>query len=141
MEASEIKDIAKTCEIFKTLDDEELDLLLFYGESKDFASGATIYNTGEMAERTFCMILSGSVEIVDQSGRVIRRMSTSEVIGEIGATNPQNKRTVTARAVGQTLLIEWDIKYIQKRWPALLKKLKDQAWKHLARYYESPKKG
>jgi len=38
MEASEIKDIAKKCVIFETLNDEEFDLLLFYGEMKDFAS-------------------------------------------------------------------------------------------------------
>jgi hypothetical protein len=36
MEASEIKIIARKCEIFKTLNDEELDLLLFQGEEKGF---------------------------------------------------------------------------------------------------------
>jgi len=36
MEASEIKIIAKKCEILKPLNDEELDLLLFYGEEKGF---------------------------------------------------------------------------------------------------------
>jgi hypothetical protein len=52
-------------------------------------------------------------------------------------TSPQNKRTVTARAVEPSSLLEWDIKYISNRWPSLLKKLKEQAWKHLAQYYES----
>ena len=137
MEASEIKDIAKKCEIFKTLDEEEFDLLLFYGELKDFASGATVYKIGETAEGTFCLILSGSVEIVTQTGSRIRKMGPSEIIGEIGATGPQNKRTVTVRAIEPTRLLEWDIKYIHTRWPPLLKKLKDQAWKHLAQYYES----
>jgi CRP-like cAMP-binding protein len=140
MDVSEIKVIARKCEIFKTLDDEELDLLLFYGEQKDFATGATIYKTGETAEGTFCLILSGGVEIVTQSGRVIRKMGTGEIIGEIGATSPQNKRTVTVRALEPLLLLEWDTKYICTRWPALLKKLKEQAWKHLAQYYESGKK-
>jgi CRP-like cAMP-binding protein len=140
MEASEIKDIAKNCEIFKTLDDEEFDLLLFYGELKDFASGATIYKTGETAEGTFSLILSGSVEIVTQTGRRIRKMGPIEIIGEIGAVSPQNKRTVTVRALEPILLLEWEIKHIGTRWPALLKKLKDQAWKHLAQYYESEKK-
>ncbi len=137
MEASEIKDIAKKCEIFKTLDEEEFDLLLFYGELKEFASGAAIYKTGETAERTFCLILSGGVEIVTQSGHGIRKMGPGEIIGEIGATSPQNKRTVTVRALEPTLLLEWDIKHIGTRWPVLSKKLKDQAWKHLAQYYES----
>jgi len=139
MEASEIKDIAKKCEIFKTLDEEEFDLLLFYGELKDFASGATVYKTGETAEGTFCLIISGAVEIVTQTGRWIRKMGPSEIIGEIGATGPQNKRTVTVRAIEPTRLLEWDIKYIHTRWPPLLKKLKERAWKHLAQYYESTK--
>ena len=140
MEASEIKDIAKKCEIFKTLDEDEFDLLLFYGEMKDSASGATIYKTGETAEGTFCLILSGAVEIVTQTDRWIRKMGPSEIIGEIGATSPQNKRTVTVRTLEPTSLLEWEIKHIGTRWPALLKKLKDQAWKHLAQYYESPKR-
>jgi len=139
MEASEIKDIARECVIFETLDDEEFDLLLFYGELKDFTSEATIYKTGETAEGTFCLILSGSVEIVTQTGRWIRKMGPSEIIGEIGAASPQNKRTVTVRALEPTSLLEWEIKHIGTRWPALLKKLKDQAWKHLAQYYESTK--
>jgi len=140
MEASEIKDIAKKCEIFKALDDEEFDLLLFYGELKDCPSKTTIYKTGDTAEGTFCLILSGAVEIVTQTGRGIRKMGRSEIIGEIGATSPQNKRTVNVRTLEPTLLLEWEIKHIGTRWPALLKKLKDQAWKHLAQYYESEKK-
>jgi len=139
MEASEIKDIAKKCVIFETLDDEGFDLFLFYGEQRDFPSGATIYRTGEGADGTFCLILSGAVEIVTQTGRWIRKMGPSEIIGEIGATGPQNKRTVTVRAIEPTRLLEWDIKYIHTRWPPLLKKLKERAWKHLAQYYESTK--
>ena len=139
MEASEIKDIAKKCVIFETVDDEEFDLVLFYGEQRDFPSGATIYRTGEAADGTFCLILSGAVEIVAQTGRRIRTMGPREIIGEIGATSPKNKRTLTARTIEPTLVIEWEIKHIGTRWPALMKKLKDQAWKHLAQYYESPK--
>jgi CRP-like cAMP-binding protein len=137
MEAAEIKSLAKKCEIFKTLDDEEFDLLLFYGELKEFGPGATIYKTGETAEGTFALILSGRVEIVAQTGRGIRKMGPSEIIGEIGATSPHNKRTVTARTIEPTMLLEWEVKHVGIRWPAALKKLKDQAWKHLARYYES----
>ncbi len=139
MEASEIKSIAGKCEFFKTLDDEELDLLLFYGEHKEFTAGVIIYKTGEAAEGTFCLILSGGIEIIAESSRVIRRMGSGEVMGEIGATSPQHKRTVTARAFEPSSLLEWDVKYVKNRWPTLMKKLKAQAWKHLATYYESRK--
>ena len=74
-----------------------------------------------------------------QTGRKIRTMGHGEIIGEIGATSPQNKRTITVRTLEPTLMMEWEIKHIGTRWPALLKKLKDQAWKHLAQYYESTK--
>jgi CRP-like cAMP-binding protein len=140
MEASEIKEIAKKCVVFETLNDDEFDLLLFYGELKDLASGATIYETGETAEGTFCLILSGTVEVVTQTGHRIRKMGPCEVIGEIGATSPQNKRTVTVRTLEPISVLEWEVKQIGARWPALLKKLKDQAWKRLAQYYESEKK-
>lgn len=140
METAAIKDIAKKCEIFKTLDDEEIDLLLFYGEYKEFTSGATLYKTGEAAEGTFCLILSGGIEIVTETGRAIRKMGKGQIIGEIGATSPQHKRTVSARAMEPSSLLEWDIKYLKNRWPSLMKKLKEQAWKHLAQYYESEKK-
>jgi hypothetical protein len=53
MEAAEIKGIAEKCELFKTLDDEELDLLLFYGEQKIFASGATVYKTEKRPKEPF----------------------------------------------------------------------------------------
>ncbi len=91
MEATEIKGVAGKCELFKTLDDEDLDLLLLYGEQKEVASGSTIYKTGEAAEGTFCLILSGRIEIITESGRVIRKMGSGEVIGEIGANQPSKQ--------------------------------------------------
>ena len=140
METSELKIIARKCEIFKTLDDEDLDLLLFYGEQKEVSSGAILYRSGEAAEGTFCLILSGRIQITNETGQMIRNMASGEVIGEIGATSPQSQRTVTARTTSPTSLLEWDVKYIKNRWPALLKRLKEQAWKHLAQYYDSGKR-
>ena len=140
METSELKVIARKCEMFQSLDGDELDLLLFYGEQKEFASGHTIYSSGEPAEGNFCLILSGRIEIITENGRVIRKMGRGEVIGEIGVTSPQSKRTVTARTAEPTLLLEWNVKYVKNHWPVVLKKLKDQAWKHLATYYEGGKR-
>jgi hypothetical protein len=39
MERSEIKEIVRKSEMFSTLDDDELDLLLYYGDEKRFPSG------------------------------------------------------------------------------------------------------
>lgn len=136
MERSEIKEIVGKSEIFSTLDDDELDLLLYYGDEKRFPSGATVYRTGEAAEGKFCLILRGTIEIVSGTGELIRKMGVGEVIGEIGATSPQSKRTVTARTAETAWLLEWHVGYIKDHWPDMLKKLKDQAWKRLANYYE-----
>lgn len=136
MERNEIKDVVKTSEIFSDLDEDELDLLLYYGDEKRFPSGETVYRTGEAAEGTFCLVLKGTIEIVTESNRPVRKMGPGEVLGEIGAVGPQGKRTVTARAAGPTLLLEWKVGYLKDHWPGIMKKLKDRAWKHLAHYYE-----
>jgi hypothetical protein len=47
MERSEIKEIVRKSEMFSTLDADELDLLLYYGDEKRFPSGETIYRPGE----------------------------------------------------------------------------------------------
>ena len=136
MERSEIKEIVRKSEIFSTMDDDELDLLLYYSDEKRFPTGETIYRTGEAAEGKFCLILRGTIEIVTGTDEVIRKMGVGEVIGEIGATSPQSKRTVTARTAEPTWLLEWHVGYIKDHWPAIMKKLKEQAWKRLANYYE-----
>jgi CRP-like cAMP-binding protein len=136
MERSEIKEVVQKSEIFSTLDDDELDLLLYYSDEKRFPTGETIYRTGEAAEGKFCLILRGTIEIVTGTDEVIRKMGVGEVIGEIGATSPQSKRTVTARTAEPTWLLEWHVGYIKDHWPAIMKKLKEQAWKRLANYYE-----
>jgi len=136
MERSEIKEIVRKSEIFSNLDDDELDLLLYYGDEKRFPSGETVYRTGDAAEGTFCLILKGIIKIVTQTDELIRKMGAGEVIGEIGAISPQSRRTVTARTTEPTWLIEWNVGYIKDHWPGIMKKLKDKAWKHLAGYYE-----
>ena len=136
MERSEIKEVVQKSEIFSTLDDDELDLLLYYSDEKRFPTGETIYRTGEAAEGKFCLILRGTIEIVTGTDEVIRKMGVGEVIGEIGATSPQSKRSVTARTAEPTWLLEWHVGYIKDHWPAIMKKLKEQAWKRLANYYE-----
>jgi len=136
MERAEIKEVVRKSEIFSSLEDDELDLLLYYGDERRFPSGETIYRTGEAAEGKFSLILKGTIEIVAETDRLIRRMGVGEVIGEIGATSPQSKRTVTAKTAEPTWLLEWHLGYIKDHWPAIMKKLKDQAWKRLSNYYE-----
>jgi hypothetical protein len=62
-------------------------------------------------------------------------MGSGEVIGEVGATSPQSKRTVTVKTIEPTEILEWNIKTIQNRLPDLMKTLKELAWKHISNYY------
>lgn len=135
METKELKTALKKCELFSKLNETELDILIKYGKPKPFSQGDEIYTQGEPSKGDFGMIVSGRVGVITASGQVIRGMGSSEVIGEVGATSPQSKRTVTVRAVEPTEILEWNIKSIQNKLPDLMKKLKDLAWKHVSNYY------
>jgi len=76
------------------------------------------------------------VEAVAESGQIIRNMRSGEIIGEAGATSPKAERTLTVIAKEPTDIFQWNLQDIQKDLPALVKKLKDLAWKHISTYYE-----
>ena len=83
----------------------------------------------------FSLILSGRIGIISETGQVIRGMGIGEILGEIGVTSPQNKRSATAKAVQATELFEWNIEIIQQHLPEVMKRLKDLAWKNASNYY------
>lgn len=80
------------------------------------------------------MVVSGGVEVVMEKGKVIWEIGCGEIIGEIGATSLQSRRTVTVRAKEAAEIIEWDLEIVRNNLPALMKKLKDLAWKHVSSY-------
>lgn len=135
METRDIKTILRQCTLFSKIDEKSLDLLVKHGENKQFTSGDSIYRKGEFSKGKFCIVLSGRVGIITETGQVVRGMGVGEVIGDVGATSPQSKRTVTVRTVEPTEVLEWDVKLIQAKLPDVMKELKNLAWKNVSNYY------
>ena len=70
-------------------------------------------------------------------GQVIRGMGRGEVLGEIGVTSLQQKRSLTVNAITPTELLEWNVNDIKKVVPHLMQKLKNLAWKNISNYMDS----
>jgi CRP-like cAMP-binding protein len=80
--------------------------------------------------------MTGSANIVAKDGRIVKRVSRGEVIGEIALSDPHHKRTVTVTAAEPTEVLEWDVNHIKQEIPGLWKKLVKLAWEHLSEFYE-----
>ena len=126
----------KACEVFNNFGEDQLSLLIESGQARQFSKGEDIYKKGSESHGSFCLIVSGGVEIVSENGQILQRMGANEVIGEVGTISPQNKRTITVRATEPVEALEWDLASIEDNFPELLKRLKDLAWKRVTNWYE-----
>jgi CRP-like cAMP-binding protein len=129
METDEIRKALDKCSIFDGFDEAQLDFLLKNARVKTFAEETTIYAKGEEASETFCLIVSGKVNIISESGKILRTFGPYDIIGEIGTISPQRRRTITVSAKTTVGLLEWDLKAIEKELPALFPRLRDLARK------------
>ena len=135
MRAQSILTAIQECALLKNLDEINSHLMLHYGKIRLIPAGETIFKKGDFSRGIFSLILSGRIGIISETGQVIRGMGIGEILGEIGVTSPQNKRSATAKAVQATELFEWNIEIIQQHLPEVMKRLKDLAWKNASNYY------
>ena len=135
MRAQSILTAIQECALLKNLDEINSHLMLHYGKIRLIPAGETIFKKGDFSRGMFSLILSGRIGIISETGQVIRGMGIGEILGEIGVTSPQNKRSATAKAVQATELFEWNIEIIQPHLPEVMKRLKDLAWKNASNYY------
>ncbi len=91
---------------------------------------------GEQSNDTFCLIISGNVNIVATGGNILKEMGSGEVLGEIALSDPNHIRTLNVIAREPTLVLEWNINHIKGKIPVLWKKLLKLAWKNIRNYYE-----
>ncbi len=127
MEAHEIRKALLKCSIFDGFDEAQLDVLTKNARVRHFAEETTIYAKGEEAPETFCLIVSGKVNIISERGQVLRTFGPSDIMGEIGTISPQHRRTVTVDAATAVSVLEWDLKAIEKELPELFPRLRDLA--------------
>ena len=136
MDVTTVKAVLKKCELFRNLEDDELDVLIANGQFKEVPRGKILYMKGEKSNDTFCAIIAGRVNVVARDGHVVREVGSEEVIGEVALTDPNHIRTVTVIAKDPTELCEWNVNQIKDQIPGLWKKLLKLAWKKITSYYE-----
>ena len=130
-----VRDAVNDCDVFKGFDDEHLDFLVKNGRIKQYNEGQSIYNKGDVADGTFCLIVSGTVNIISEQYEILYAIGPGNIIGEIGTISPQSKRTITVRAAEKVDALEWDIDEIYKEMPGLFEKLRDLARKRTMNWY------
>ena len=136
MDVKAVKATLKNCDLFKTFDDEEIEVLMLHGQMKELPRGKILYMKGQQSDNTFCAILSGTVNIVAKDGHVVREIGKSQVIGEVALSSPHQIRTATVITREPVELLEWNVNQIKEKIPILWKKLLKLAWQDISNYYE-----
>ncbi len=128
--------VLKESIVFHELEDSLLDTLIFFSDTKNFSEGEAVYKKGEPSNDKFCLILSGSVNIIAADGNIFKVVGSGEVIGEIALSDPNHKRTVTVTTAEPTEILEWDVNHIKEQIPGIWKKLVKLAWEHMREFYQ-----
>ena len=140
MDVEKVQKLAKAfvrqAELFKGLTESELDILVAHGQMREFPRGKLLYRKGEPSNETFCLLISGSVNVVAKDGHIIKNVGAGQVVGEIALSNPYKTRTLSVITKDPIEVIEWNINHIKGKIPELWKKLLKLAWGRMQEYYE-----
>ena len=109
MEITTVKSVLQHSDVFRECTENQLQELLLLATPKCFAEQDTVYTRGDPTNNTFCLIISGSVHIIDDHTGFVAVRGTGEVIGELALFVPQHQRTFTVVAVETVEVLEWDI--------------------------------
>ena len=131
-----IKALVRQCQLFQGLEEHDLNILVANSIMRELPRGKLLYRKGEKSNDTFCMLVSGKVDVVAKDGHVIKELGAGEVIGEIGLSNPYKTRTASVITKEPVELLEWNIHHIKDKIPDIWKKLLKLAWVHMREYYE-----
>jgi len=127
MDLTAIRQAVQNCEVFSGYDEGPLNFLINNGQAKDYPEGHTLYRKGDTAEGTFCLIVSGNVNIISEREEMLETIGPGNILGEIGTISPQDKRTITVKASEPVEVVEWDLEAVQKEVHGLFEKLRDLA--------------
>ena len=136
MDSDVMQTALKGCELFEGLDEGQMDLLIMRANSREFSAGKTVYERGEDSGGTFALISSGRINVVAKDGFVLNELGAGEIIGEVGVISQHDKRTVTITTIEPTEILEWYIQDIEEKFPEVLQRLKDLAWKRMKYWNE-----
>ena len=91
-------------ELFRAIPDDCFDSLLFSGAIREFPKGTTLCAEGEPGESCFILI-QGKVAIT-QAARTIRTLGQGDCFGEVALVRTQGKRSATATAATEVMVLE-----------------------------------
>ncbi len=121
------KKVLRKNELLQDLDDERLETLIKHAQARLLATGDYLYTRGEPSNDTFCAIVFGSLKVVIETGRVVKVTKSGELMGEMGITSIQRKRTADVIATEPTSILEWTFSDIRDKAPYLKRKLEKLA--------------
>ena len=119
-------------DIFRSVDEDTLGVLLVEAKERSFGKGDLVYRRGEMASDSFMMIVSGEMHVLHEDGELIKALGACEILGEIGVISPKRMCTRDVVAGGPTEVLEWDIRDIDARCPQIVERLKELAWQRIS---------
>lgn len=131
MEKDRLRQTIQSNAIFTKLPADQIDFLIRNGQERHFGKGQKIFAEGQENATTFCLIVSGRVDILKEDRQIIRSLACPEILGEIGPINPRHKRLCNVVAAEPTDVLEWDMATVTGAIPALEKELENLAWSRI----------
>ena len=136
MELGNVRQALERCDLFKNFDESRFEALAENAALTSYSSGQVIYAKGGEADHVFGLIVSGEAQALSEAGVALRTLGPGQIIGEIGAMSPQQKRTITLRAGQYTEVLEWHISDVSGKIPELAGLLKELAWRRVTDWFE-----
>ncbi len=131
-----MKALVKQSQLFTGLEEGDLNTLVTHSQMRKLPRGKLLYRKGEKSNDTFCMLISGKVDVFAKDGHIIKELGIGEIVGEIGLSNPYKTRTASVITKEPVELLEWNIHHIKDKIPGVWERLLKLAWSHMREYYE-----
>lgn len=97
MDYATVKDQMRNCPELAGVDENLFALLFWRGEVQTLPSGKAIYSENTPLDDTFCLLLSGCLQ-VEKSGKGVGEISGAQIFGEMAYFTTSHARTATVRA-------------------------------------------
>lgn len=97
MDYTAIKDQMRSCPELLGIDESLTAILFWRGDVQTLPFGKPVYSENTPLDDTFCVLLSGSLE-VEKNGAPVGEISGPQVFGEMAYFTSSHARTATVRA-------------------------------------------
>ncbi len=123
MDTQTLLALLKTYPIFGALTTSQLTTCLASATLRHVSDGDVLYKRGERSDQTFCLILTGSLQVLHKNGQVEALRQAGDILGEIALFIPQRQRTFTVIAPEPTTLLILEFEQVKHTLPFLRREL------------------